>query len=996
VAGAACRTDVSDASLDGAALIGADLSGAAAAGASFLGAVLSHTRMDDAGLEGAVFAGVNVGDTSLRRAHLSGARLAGAQLTPETDLAGAVLTAADLSAASAAGVNLRGVALDAADLSFADLSGADLRGARLTGARLFGTDVTGAYLAGAELTSVRLFNTHLDDTADLAPAPGSAYGPPLHLAGADLSGRWDIGFLSRHPGSDLDGVVVGGGAAMTVEPAGLIGVSLRGAVFDGDAVGGVPLRATDGGRVRLRSVDLTGADLELDLITGLDLERATAPDLTLRMRRAANFVGDVMSAPVPWSCGRRDAGLGAGLDADRFAVNIEGSDLTNLRWFGGLRGLRVRQSALDGAVFDDLDLGGGTVAGWDFAETTAAGLNLASVERLSDASFRRTALRGLVAPSQVVNVRFFQGDLRDADFSNRDLSGVILRTSDLRAARFDRATFTGTCLDKTQNAGASLVGATLNSTTLRQQDLRGFDLTGARMVSGMTCESFPADRVTALFPGLPGNPVIDSGSPPWCGANERSGGVRALGPTSCYEGVGWANVQCWSPQADRPSTYKFTNATRYALQQVPWIRELFQNAQGLNAIELVHRAGPTTPGMEGLYTDQLDPDDEPTTDEAARASTAASARLDTAVIAGRHWFGSSQQPISLWSFHDAVIGQSSFPAGAKYVDMDFSDLAPGTITGPGQFGALTFTRARFTASSADVLGQTGARLRAVDVLAPGARWAGRVFFGAHFENVALVDADLGGVSLSGAAFTRVALRGADLEGANLVGVQVTDTDLSGANLRGVSFAEASVSGLPTTRQGPGPVNLKGADLTGASLGQLDLSETIVDATTVLTGVTMAGARLPAALRGLTLNAVTLTDVSWSARDLGGLSLVGTTVTGADWTDTVLVDADLRQTVLTDVGAQGLLALRADLRGARLTDCQMRDARFDAADLRDAVLVRVDLSGAHFTGADLRGATLPAPEFIGPDARFDGAHLCASDLGGLTPEQASVVLLDRGC
>lgn len=959
-AGAACRTDLSDASLDGAALIGADLSGAAAAGVSFLGAVLSRTRMDDTTLNRAVFAGVNLGDTSLRRAHLNDARLAGAQFTPETELAGAVLTAADLSAASAAGVNLRGVALDAADLSFADFSGADLRGTQLTGTRLFGTDVTGAYLAGADLTSVRLFNTHLDDTADLAPPPGHTYGPPLHLPGADLSGRWDVGFLSLHPGSDLDGITLGGGAAMTVTPAGLIGVSLRGAVFAGDAVGGIPLRATDGGRVRLRMVDLTGADLELDLITGLDLERATAPDLTLRMRRAANFVDTVMSDPTPWSCARSDAGLGAGLAADRFAVNIEGSDVTNLRWFGGARGLRVRQSALDGATFDDLDLGGGTVGAWDFAETTADGLDLGAVERLADASFRRTSMRGFVAPGQTVNVRFFQDDLRGADFTGGVLSGLILRTSDLRTARFDRATFTGSCLDKTQNAGASLAGATLNGSTIRQQDLRGFDLTGARMVGGMTCESFPADRVTALFPQAPGLPQFGSDQPPWCGANTRSGGGQALGPTSCYEGVGWANVQCWSPQADRPSTYKFTNATRYALQQVPWIRELFQNAQGLNAIELVHRAGPTTPGMEGLYTDQLDPDDEPTTDEAARASTAASARLDTAIIAGRHWAAGSRQPISLWSFHDAVIGQSSFPAGAKYVDMDFSDLVPGAITGPGLFGVLEFTRARFTASSADVLGQSGARLSAADVFAPGARWADRVFFGANFQNVTLVDADLGGVSLSGAAFTRVALRGADLEGANLVGLQLTDTDLSGANLRGASFAEASVSGLPTTREAAGPVSLKGVDLTGASLGQLDLSETIVDAGTVLTGVTMAGARLPAALRGLTLDAVTLTDVSWSAQDLLGLSLVGTTVTGAEWTDTVLVDADLRQSALTNVAAQGLLALR------------------------------------DFTGADLRGATLPAAEFIGPDARFDGAHLCASDLGALTPEQASVVLVDRGC
>lgn len=993
VAGAACRTDLSDASLDGAALIDAELSGAAASGASFLGAVLSHTRMDDADLDRAVFAGVNLGDTSLRRAHLNEARLAGAQLTPETDLVGALLTGADLSASSAAGADLRGLDLSGVDLSFADLSGADLRGTQLTGARLFGTDVTAAYLAGADLTSVRLFNTELDETADLGPPPGRTFGPPLHLAGADLSGRWDVGFVSLHPGSDLDGVTIGEGAAMTLAPAGLIGVSLRGAVFAGDAVGGVPIRARDGGRVRFRSVDLTGADLELDLDAGLDLERVTAPDLTLRMRHTADFDGEVTALLAgPWACNRTDAGL----TPDRFAVNIEGSDLTNLRWFGGARGLRVRQSTLDAAVFDALGAAGDAVAGWDFAETTAAGLNLGEIPRLSDASLRRMSLRGLVAPDTMTNVRFFQDDLRGADFSARELTGVTLRTSDLRNARFDRAAFVGSCLDKTQNGGASLAGATLTNTTLRQQDLRGFDLTGARMVGGMTCETFPADRVGALFPQGPGLPVLGSGQPPWCGANERSGGVQALGPTSCYEGVGSPNVQCWSLQADRPSTYRYTNATRYAVQQTPMIREIFQSAQGLNAIELVHVAGPTTPGMDGLYTDHLMVNDPIPTDETARAATAAAARLDTAGVYGRHWAANSLQPITHWSFHGTVIGQSSFPAGAAYSDMDFSDLVPGVITGPGQGGTLGFERARFTASSADVLGQNRARISAANVLVEGARWAGRVFPGASFTGVTLVGADLGGSSLPGMQLERVALRGADLEGANLVGVRITDTDLSGANLRGVSFAEASLAPVPTTREAIGPVNLKGVDLTGSSLGQLDLSEALVDADTVLTGVTMAGARLPAALRGLTLDAVVLAGLGWSGQDLRGLSLVGTTVTGAEWNDAVLVDADLRQTVLTDVGALRLLALRADLRGARLTDCRLREARFDAADLRDAVFVRVDLAGAHFTGADLRGATLPAAEFIGPDARFDAAHLCFSDLGALTPEQASVVVVDRGC
>jgi hypothetical protein len=128
-----------------------------------------------------------------------------------------------MSAISAAGADLRGLAMEGVDLSFASLAGADVRGASLVGARLVGTDVDGAYFAGTELAAVRLFNTFLDATADLSVPPGRAYGPPLHLPGADLSGRWDIGFISLHPGSDLDGIRVADGAAMTLEPPGLIG-----------------------------------------------------------------------------------------------------------------------------------------------------------------------------------------------------------------------------------------------------------------------------------------------------------------------------------------------------------------------------------------------------------------------------------------------------------------------------------------------------------------------------------------------------------------------------------------------------------------------------------------------------------------------------------------------------------------------------------------------------------------------------------------------------
>jgi uncharacterized protein YjbI with pentapeptide repeats len=461
--GAACRAALSAASLDGAALLGADLSGAVLPGASLLGTVLSGTNMTDADLSGALLAGVDLGDTRLRRARLDGVRLAGARLAPETDLAGASLAFADLSAASAVGARLRAIPLDGADLGFAVLSGADLRGASLVGARLVGTNVSDAFLSGADLSGVRLLNTDLDTTADLSPAAGELYGPALHLPGADLSGRWDVGFIARHPGSNLDGAVIGEGAALTVPPVGLIGVSLRGAVFSGDVQPAVVLRATDGGRVRFNAVDLSGADLSIEFPDGLDLQRVRAAGLTVRTRveyRRADPRARVTVNETGWSCGAIDDDFWTSVP-ETFSLSVEGSDLTGLRWFGPLHGLKVRHSSLDGAVVDEQAVdgqGGVAVRRWDVSESSAVGLDLAAVRTLDDASFRRVDGTGFVAPRVMQSVRFYQTDLRGADFANRSLTGLLWRTSDLRDVDLSGASVTGSCLDKTQNAGR-FVGA---------------------------------------------------------------------------------------------------------------------------------------------------------------------------------------------------------------------------------------------------------------------------------------------------------------------------------------------------------------------------------------------------------------------------------------------------------------------------------------------------------------------------------------------------------
>ena len=1009
-AGAACRTDLSAAILDGAALVDADFTGAVMPGASLLGSVLSGTRMVDADLARARFAGVNLGDTSFRGANLSGARLAGASLTPETDLSGATLSGADLSAATAAGADLRGLTMDGVDLSFATLTGADLRGASLVGARLVGTDVAGAYFSGADLAAVRLFNTHLDTTADLAPPPGQTYGPPLHLPGADLSGRWDIGFISLHPGSDLDGIFVGDGAAMTLEPAGLIGVSLRGATFEGDAVSGVPIRTRDAGSIRWRNVDFSDASLELDLGGAWALDRVVGRDATLFIRRALGFARTVTQAEVvngggrPWPCAASDRGE----DGLYAAFRITGSDLAGLDWHGPAQGLYVRLSNLDNARFfkdaANNEPADALVSGWEVAESSAVGLSLENVTKFVDASFRRTALRGFIAPGSMTNVRFFQDDLRDADLVARSATNVTLRTSDLRGAHLDRLRLEQSCLDKTQNAGLSLRGASLIGTTLRQLDLRGIDLTGAQMqtgaqIGGMACETFPADLLTAFFPPPDFAPFGygqgSSGNAPWCGANTYGGGNPGNPvPTSCYEGVGWPNGSCWlaNPNDDRRWQYSLTNATRYAVANSNRLRELFWYGQGINASEVVLRVGGFTSAIDGLNAT-----DPPVTDERGGASTMAGAQIDAGTIFGRYPIAAYRYSLTLWSLRGAVFGRSTWPAGSEYWDMDFSEMVPGQATGPGPGGRLTFRRARFTPSASPLLAFSGSVVSADHVFADGATLAGTVLAGSTFSDTSLVGAALAGTSLADVQLTRTVLRGADLSRGNLTGAQLRGTDLSGANLSGVNGSAISWGTLPTARDdNDGPVNLKGANLSNANLDGADLTQVLVDADTRLAGARLTNARLPADLRGMNLDGVALNLLNWTGNDLRGVSLAGATIREAEWNDVVLIDADLHGTTLDSVRAHRLQFQRANLRGARLTDGQFLETRFDDADLRDAYLADSDLADSDFTRADLRGAELPPSDLIGAGTHFDGAHLCASALDALTPEQASVVVVDPGC
>ena len=108
----------------------------------------SGSDLRDANLNIAWLMGTNLSGADLRGADLAGAKLSGADLSG-ADLRGSRLVGADLQGANLGGadltdLDLEGISLERANLSGAKLAGADLRGVNLEGASLGGTDFSGA------------------------------------------------------------------------------------------------------------------------------------------------------------------------------------------------------------------------------------------------------------------------------------------------------------------------------------------------------------------------------------------------------------------------------------------------------------------------------------------------------------------------------------------------------------------------------------------------------------------------------------------------------------------------------------------------------------------------------------------------------------------------------------------------------------------------------------------------------------------------------------
>src|SRR6266487_193167 len=162
------RTDLRDAILSHANLIGVDLSNANLRDADLSGSLLIRANLGGADLSNCYIVDADLSGANLSRAILDGVNLRSSNLI-SADLSGVDLSDFDLHSVSWKDVDLNKAILNAVDLHGANLSLARLSRAYLSEANLSGADLNKANLRGAILYKVNLSDADLNE-ADLSNA----------------------------------------------------------------------------------------------------------------------------------------------------------------------------------------------------------------------------------------------------------------------------------------------------------------------------------------------------------------------------------------------------------------------------------------------------------------------------------------------------------------------------------------------------------------------------------------------------------------------------------------------------------------------------------------------------------------------------------------------------------------------------------------------------------------------------------------------------------
>ncbi|HET6582389.1 MAG TPA: pentapeptide repeat-containing protein [Nannocystaceae bacterium] len=290
--------------------------------------------------------------------------------------------------------------------------------------------------------------------------------------------------------------------------------------------------------------------------------------------------------------------------------------------------------------------------------------------------------------------------------------------------------------------------------------------------------------------------------------------------------------------------------------------------------------------------------------------------------------------------------------------------------------------------------------------------------GSLFHGCRLVDAHLGGATLSGTSFYQCSLDDADLGGAQLQGCTFTEsrcvrTRFERSDVDHATFNRSDLSGC--TMAGARGIGV-------AILAPLSARDLVVESA-ALPELRVAGMHAP----GMRASGLSARGSSWQRTSLPGAALGAADLSGSHFVDCRLDDADLSLALLDDASWLRVTADRARLEracaenfsmiggslvGAELGGVKARCARVRNSDwrgvgLREAYLYRAsitgdpplsmclagaDLSGAvlvqAYLAADLEGARLPGASAA--YARLNQSRFDDADMRGVSLFEASMV------
>lgn len=699
-----------------------------------------------------------------------------------TILNDAYLAEADMYNLQGNQIVARGADMSRSNLEIARFGSADLAGTRFNGANLTGANLGGATLTGATFGNANVVNIHLNNVTAHGFTAQQLYETAsyqqgnlgsIELAVNNLTG-WDFSDLQMENANfaetQLTNAVFSNALVTAADfsfsnlsPTQLYATrSYQNRQLDDMEFSSMDLSDWDFSnqsmaRVRINNTDLSGANFDGANLTNANLGR----DFTWQTNvsfRGANLANATFVTNGRWE------------NTDFTGANLEGANLSNNHFLN---------SKFDDAIIRGTELS--FVVG-------PTGFNLQNL--YSTASYKT---------GDLTNIEIRSGNLTDADFQSKDVSGTLfigigldstdfrgakaigtyfggtLEGADFRNANLTNASFTYDPVAFIDFRGANLTGAHFERTSLKNADFTGATVFGARLSVENSPKDLTAQQLysTASYQaGLLGPITLAGDMRTWDFRNQDLTGAR-FDRDSNLEGAMWAGAKL-------QQTLFFVNSLTGTDFRAADVRRVMFSASTLD---------------DSNFTGADLSNAEFTQASLVRV------RFDHALLAGTRFV---RTDLTDASFIDADL------RGADFV---FSDSFAGA-----NFSGADIRGADFSYATSD--GFTISQLRSTR------SYQERDLSGVNFEGVNFSGVDLSGIRFAGGDFNRANLAGANLRNADLTGVSflyadVAGLDLTDAVVRRADFNNADSEGF-TREMLESTASYKSHRLDGIDLSNNDL------------------------------------------------------------------------------------------------------------------------------------------------------------------------------